>query len=522
MTEPATQSQANVGPETSANRRRGGRACDTCRRAKVRCEPLPNSTTCQACHTAGIECLYTGPNFKRGPPKGYIQALEQRWYRCETLLAAITTSRNPYALAIVQLLHQDELAREVLDSVNNGPFGPAGRAALSASATLDEVFHYLTTNSVPTAGSSSRPEKRSRVSREAVSNETATMSFKELGWWEDRLSTILASAELQNASEYAPESSSQQQGSHAGDPDISGSLDMSQLYSMFPASEEGTSDSEVDEAVDAFGHLSVDETQELRYHGNVSGYPLLSGEDRWDDRNEGGVWKFPMARVWPSAVEGRHNYPQEEDIDIQMPPREQQEPLIKTYFTYIHPCFPLIDKPQFIKQFKAGFEGECTQGPRTKTLSKVLLLSVLAIAERYATSKENTPPEGVMSELGCDFAATAHEIVGMSVRSGRCAYYIHRAIAKTMHHSHPVICQSLLIMGVREFSLGSTEQAWLYTGMAIRMAYDLGLNWDPANWKFKGEDLFSNKDKQIRRTIWWSLCIVDRHLSAFLGVRLLD
>ncbi|KZT27258.1 hypothetical protein NEOLEDRAFT_1146772 [Neolentinus lepideus HHB14362 ss-1] len=244
-------------------------------------------------------------------------------------------SSNLLAWNMVELLLQDDLARDVLSSVNTGPFGPGDRAALSPSATIDEIFSYVINNH-SRAASSNRPEKQSRVSRETMSN-----AKEEVG------------------------------------------------------------DVNVDEVTDTFGRLSMDENQE-------------------------------------------HGYPKEEDIDVPMPPRKQQEHLVEAYFTCIHPCFPLINKQQFLEQFRAG----------TKTFSKALLFSVLAIAERYNTSREPAPPKGVMSEAGCEFTVIAHEI------------------------------------------LGSTEQAWLYTGMAIHM--------------FKGSNLFSDSDKWVRRAVWWTLCIVDR------------
>lgn len=49
----------------------------------------------------------------------------------------------------------------------------------------------------------------------------------------------------------------------------------------------GTSDDDITEAV---GQLSLNEDEEVRYHGKVSGLHLLDAKDRIDGRNEGGIW----------------------------------------------------------------------------------------------------------------------------------------------------------------------------------------------------------------------------------------
>jgi hypothetical protein len=47
---------------------------------------------------------------------------------------------------------------------------------------------------------------------------------------------------------------------------------------------------ETDECATAFGQLSLDENQEVRYHGKASGLHLLIRNDRVDSRLDGGVW----------------------------------------------------------------------------------------------------------------------------------------------------------------------------------------------------------------------------------------
>lgn len=69
-----------------AKRRRIARACDSCRRKKIKCDAkMPK---CSHCENYRTECVFTHVEKKRTPPKGakYIEGLENRLGRMEHLL----------------------------------------------------------------------------------------------------------------------------------------------------------------------------------------------------------------------------------------------------------------------------------------------------------------------------------------------------------------------------------------------------------------------------------------------------
>ena len=41
-------------------------------------------------------------------------------------------------------------------------------------------------------------------------------------------------------------------------------------------------------------------------------------------------------------------------------------------------------------------------------------------------------------------------------------------------------------------------------------ALDLGLNRDPDKWMHSGRDLFTEKEKAIRKRIWYACCLADK------------
>lgn len=59
-------------------------ACIVCRKKKVKCNGV--QPTCARCHAMGIDCQYSDPPKKRGPPKGHVEIINNRAHRIKSLL----------------------------------------------------------------------------------------------------------------------------------------------------------------------------------------------------------------------------------------------------------------------------------------------------------------------------------------------------------------------------------------------------------------------------------------------------
>lgn len=73
----------------------------------------------------------------------------------------------------------------------------------------------------------------------------------------------------------------------------------------------------------------------------------------------------------------------------------------------------------------------------------------------------------------------------------------------------PTIQALLLLAGHQQGSRNSIS--WLYSGLAIRLAQDMGLHRDSAKWNL------DDRQSEIRRRVWWACFLVDRFTSAALG-----
>lgn len=88
-------------------------------------------------HFRRIACTFLGPSRKRGPPKGYIDAIEARLHQTEALLGIIislssssstsSSDLDERAKGLLGDLSKDPLAKEIINRVDGGIYGVKGR-----------------------------------------------------------------------------------------------------------------------------------------------------------------------------------------------------------------------------------------------------------------------------------------------------------------------------------------------------------------------------------------------------------
>ncbi|KDR85752.1 hypothetical protein GALMADRAFT_384548 [Galerina marginata CBS 339.88] len=499
----------------ATSRKRSSRACDQCRKTKSKCEPLAgDSKTCKSCALTGTACTYLGPSYKRGPPKGYIHAIEQRWHQVEALLGAILQCPDPRVQSVASDLRQDDLAREILARVDSGPYGPSGRRTQRGDATKEDFFASILKSNESSQADSSRTRRQSRVSREIVSsNQDHGLSVVPTKEWQDNLAKRLAFGPSSGTSTRLPDDNGVPLSRRRRLNESNELLptNWNDLYTIDPTPEPD----DIKSASEGMGQLSLDENQEVRFHGQTSGLHLLGRSERTDDRIEGGIWRLPMARVWPPSKFGIETYPLGH-THVDMPPQCVQDELIELYFTNIHPVFPVIHKTRFLAEYRSRNQsegqdfsspslsaGSTYSSPRpepTQEVTRLLLFSMFAVAARFTERHQPHPRDNRMWDAGCNYLDSARKILN-----------------KVFHISRPSTVQSLLLLGYREFGIGSMEQGWIFIGTGIRMAFDIGLNCDSSKWKMHGHDLFSPEETQTRRQIWWACVLTDRYGSVYMG-----
>lgn len=400
-----------------------------------------------------------------------------------------------------------------------GPYGPSGRIEQPKGATKEDFFaSILKSNEKSPSREQSRSRRQSRVSREIVSmNQDNGLSIVPTAEWQNNLTNLLGGMGNPSSSRSRLDSgdgpvSQKRRYNSDWTPSTSEEPDWSGMYTF----DNNSDDDDIREAADGIGQISLDENLEVRFHGRASGLHLLGRSERNDDRNEGGIWRLPMARVWPPSK--HRGSPQDEDIDEELPPVHVQDHLISLYFTHIHPIFPAVHKGRFLAEYNAkknrSWNGNDMDSPAStasttssasklepsQKVSKLLLFSIFAVAARFDESNAPFPPSGEMWEAGYEYLTSARNI-----------------LTKIFHRSKAATVQALLLLGHREYGMGSMEQAWAYFGMAIRMAVDLGFHRNTDKWKSNGQSIFSPEEAQTRRQIWWCCCLGDRYSAIYMG-----
>lgn len=491
-------------------------------------------------------CTFLGPSRKRGPPKGYIDAIEARLHQTEALLGVMIGSNDERAKSLLEDLAKDPLAKEIMNRVDKSPYGVRGRVR-------DLDVHQETGG-----GSKTRGQRQSRSSSPHEENgqlplktEDQTLDLHAIHpshEWQDRVATTLrnrgsepnfsailsdpkklASSHQTNTSTTVDSESSthRRQRRKTSGEGLSNDFSAYDTSSVRNERRESVSTpsthSDGDDIMDAVGQLSLNEDEEVRYHGKASGLYLLDSKERRDSRNEGGIWRFPPARVWPPLpVDKRralHRNGIENDEHLsKLPDSETQEHLLELYFTYVHPSLPVIHKKTFFEVFRPG-QSSCEspgspQSPNSSSSSSpfnrrrqyiptILLLAMFAIAERYSSAHSPPPPQdGSMWAAGDGYLDSAKVILD-----------------STYANSRPSTVQALLLLGYREIGIGAMAQAWVYIGMAVRMAQDLGMHRSADGWARVGlgGKLFSEWELQERKRIWYSCLIMDRYVSTYIG-----
>ncbi|KAI0305366.1 fungal-specific transcription factor domain-containing protein [Multifurca ochricompacta] len=522
-----------------AVRRRSSKACDQCRKSKCKCERSSGNEPCKACIMLGTHCTFLGPSRKRGPPKGYIDAIEARLHQTEALVGIMLAANDSRAKSLLDDLSQDPLAYEIIQRVDNSPYGVKGQ---------DRAAKLSTT-------SKTRPHPPGVKVKSDSPNLSIHTTHPSIEWQESLIDRLSSLASSRGQTTRSPDRTSPQPSfstrrptlsltiGHLRSPDSSepprsrqrriSSQSPSDSFQSLRSSPAGAGASSValgsdamdehekhrsaeeDALVSEIGQLSLNEEREVRYHGQASGLHLLDVKARVDGRNEGGIWRFPKARVWPPLPQSEYNaQSRDRGESVNLPDAATQEELLEIYFAYVHPALPILHKQSFLEELRNGhiscqsgssnFDTSSSSqfGRRRAHISPLLLLAMFSVAARYTLTQDgNRPPtESAMWSEGDVYLAEAKRLLDSSYSSSRSA-----------------TCQALLLMGYREIGIGAMAQAWLYVGMAIRMAQDLGIHKSADRWMHDGTSLFSPVELQERRRIWYACVIMDKYVSSYIG-----
>ncbi|KAI9364873.1 fungal-specific transcription factor domain-containing protein [Zopfochytrium polystomum] len=426
-------------------------ACDACNRKKVKCDNA--SPGWDSCTHARIQK-------KRGPRPGYISALETRLRTMENAL---------------------ELARS------------ASTPSLSSSAPVPSLMAKRSLASTSGSNSSWKPDPDhcdtpfSIVGAADLSMNTWRFMNKDLPSSSARPPPSHVSVAFDDLSHY----------SNALHAKLSKDTSLSDLISA--ASREGTVSprrhslggspmTPFAQSESGFSARSSSSTESpLAQLMNTSMRVAFVGDRSTDSSH---VLPAPSPLVVPLPVES--NSPTDLSGALPDPPsvritRALVNEIMEAYRRFVYSYMPVIHMSSFLQNID--------HTPR------LLVYAMCAVAARY-TETETRRREWIRQwqacKAGCDGGWTEKRVQEAGLLTTR------ELVSEFMNVPKMETVSALVHLGIHAAASARGSAAWMYSGMATRMALDLRLNLEVP------EESLSHIEREQRRRLWWACFTLDR------------
>ncbi|KAK5057649.1 hypothetical protein LTR84_011650 [Exophiala bonariae] len=219
----------------------------------------------------------------------------------------------------------------------------------------------------------------------------------------------------------------------------------------------------VDDLTEIAGQLEIAEDGQLRYFGAPSYFNLLRSNAY------GSPTEFEQTLY---GVEPAFSC---DSIDVELSP-EIQTHLLDMYWKWQNPWQYLVHRTAFGRAIARGtYDEYCTP---------LLLRCVLALAARYCDHSDTRLDAQDSNTAGDLLAAQAKEILSAEIE-----------------HPSTSTAAALALLALREMSVNKESLGWIYIGISVRIAYNLGLNMDCQTWV--NQQKISEEEAEIRRITWW-------------------
>ncbi|KAH6629422.1 fungal-specific transcription factor [Boeremia exigua] len=236
----------------------------------------------------------------------------------------------------------------------------------------------------------------------------------------------------------------------------------------------------IDQLTGSLGSLRLAEDGQLRFYGATSNLHLLvAGID---------TRQIVNART----ATDRHDIQATLDAANvgQFVASELEEHLIKLYFCWEDPSIHLVQEDVFYRERRRCKSGNCM----SKLYSEVLVNSMCAVGASLTSRHSVELPEPLVDF----FASRARALLDVELNSPTLS-----------------TVQSLGILSGVESIRTLDARGWLYSGMAVRLATDLGLHLD--NQAYVDAGILDIEEATLRRMVFWGAFIHERMWSLYLG-----
>ncbi|KAF8929043.1 hypothetical protein BGZ47_001296 [Haplosporangium gracile] len=169
-----------------------------------------------------------------------------------------------------------------------------------------------------------------------------------------------------------------------------------------------------------------------------------------------------------------------------MPSVDVIDHLLDIHFRSVHPVLPFLH-----------FQTISDQVHHNESPPPHLLFAVLGLASRFSDNPTFRVPQAGLELPPC------------TIFYERAKHFI----KDEYDTSQMATIQAFLLMAVQQMGFCESQRAWLYIGMAVRMAQGMGLNKEPSE-----QEMSRNRLQcELRKRTWWSIYVIERFICAGLG-----
>jgi proline utilization trans-activator len=173
-----------------------------------------------------------------------------------------------------------------------------------------------------------------------------------------------------------------------------------------------------------------------------------------------------------------------------LPPRDQSDSLVRSFFDRVHPNYLLFHRGMFQVSYESLWHTKAGQAVEPE-LGWVCSLFMILVFGAQA-----------LEQKGLEEANKIQRRYLAMVRDE----YQHLAFTATLAN-----VQALLLLQLHEFNAGERNTAWMLLGQAARMAIALGMHREGSH------GTFDALERNTRRMVFWTMYMFDHKVSSILG-----
>ncbi|KAH8671646.1 fungal-specific transcription factor domain-containing protein [Xylariales sp. PMI_506] len=253
----------------------------------------------------------------------------------------------------------------------------------------------------------------------------------------------------------------------------------SELETGIGASE--SNDELVDQISDRVGTLHIRPGGYIRFYGSTSNFNLLEGPATDVSMN-----------VYRTIRNDGSEYLERLGLSKDVPP-EIEDHLMNLYFTWQDPSFHAVDRVMFEEAKAIWYD----KGEDTSYYSEALRNAICALGAAF-DARHHPAFVTFPRSLADFFADRAKALLEIELDSPSVA-----------------TIQALVLLSAHDIGCGRDARGWLYSGMAMRLSFNLALHHDLTPYIIKG--VVTAAEADLRRTVFWAAYVADHIWSFYLG-----